>query len=39
MIRDRLVLISIEQYGKLKQAYDLLRGQYGRNASEYQNGV
>ena len=37
--RDRLVLISIEQYGKLKQAYDSLRGQYGRNASEYQNGV
>ena len=24
--RDRLVLISIEQYDKLKQAYDSLRG-------------
>ena len=29
--RDRLVLISIEQYDKLKQTYDSLRGPYGRS--------
>jgi len=37
--RDRLVLISIEQFDKLKQAHDSLRGQYGRSAGEHQKGI
>ena len=37
--RDRLLLISIEQFDKLKQAHDSLRGQYGPSAGEHQKGI